>query len=207
MDTYQATEKMSNDPRSLTQIPSSNGTPYIPKSSRVPPTRPAPPSVHPRSLGFISYPSGGRIPGNQHSRDLLPYSRNIFPNPTTPRLTTPGGSTLPKPQVPFQELRLHARSPSQPTPEQDALETLDDIIDMVKDYGEEIVERAEFDAKWIEEQIQKFRDETDAQIKELEDEFQKKTRVAQESSRRLRALDTTQKMSLGLMGRWEKDRL
>jgi hypothetical protein len=84
---------------------------------------------------------------------------------------------------------------------------LDDIIDMVKDYGEEIVERAEFDAKWIEEQIQRLRDETDAQIKELEDEFQRKTRVAQESSRRLRALATTQKMSLGLMERWEKDGL
>ncbi|CAG7565228.1 unnamed protein product [Fusarium equiseti] len=198
---------MSNDRRSLTPIPSSNGTSYMTKSSRVPPPRPAPPSVHPNYLGFISYPSRDKMPGNQHPRDLLPYSRNIFPNPTTPRLTTPGGLTLPKPRVPLQELPLPARLPFQPTLEQDALETLDDIIDMVKDYGEEIVERAEFDAKWIEEQIQKLRDETDVQIKELEDEFQRKTRVAQESSRRLRALATTQKMSLGLMERWEKDGL
>ena len=75
---------------------------------------------------------------------------------------------------------------------------------MATDYSKEIVEHAEFEANWIEEEIQKLRDEADAQIKELEDEFQRKTREPQKSLKRLRAFVAAQKTILGGMERWEE---
>lgn len=75
---------------------------------------------------------------------------------------------------------------------------------MVTHHSKEIVEYAESKANWIEEQIQMLRDETDAQIKNLEDKFQRKARKSQESLKRLRALVAAQKTSLGLIERWEE---
>ena len=75
---------------------------------------------------------------------------------------------------------------------------------MAKAYGERFVERAESEAKCIKERIQKLRDETDARIEELEEEFWRKTWEPRESLERLRALVAAQKTSLGLIERWEE---
>ena len=120
-----------------------------------------------------------------------------------PRPTTPSGSTCPAPRGPLQELSLPARAPS-PTLVTDAVKAYEDIADMAKAYGERFVERAESEAKCIKERIQKLRDETDARIEELEEEFWRKTWEPRESLERLRALVAAQKTSLGLIERWEE---
>ncbi|RBR18930.1 uncharacterized protein FIESC28_05852 [Fusarium coffeatum] len=179
---YLPTENMPNNQRSLTPVPLLEDTDFLRKAWRYPPMAPRPvppPSVAPRSL--------------------LPYPGYC----TSPRPTTPSGSTCPAPRAPLQELPLPTRSPS-PTFVTDAVEAFEDIADMAKAYGEKFVERAESDAKCIRERIQKLRDETDARIKELEEEFYRKTREPQESLERLRALVAAQKTSLGLIERWKE---
>ncbi|KAJ4129209.1 hypothetical protein NW768_007744 [Fusarium equiseti] len=179
------TEVTSNNRRSLTPIPLLQDADYLRNSRRFPPMASRPPPPPPPSSPLSADPGAP-----------LPYPGYF----TSPHPTTPSGSIHPSPQ----ELPLPARSSISPTLKEDAVEAYDDIIDVAKDYGQEIVERAEFDAKWIEEQIQKIRDETDAKIKELEDEFRRKIREPQETLRRLRALIAAQKMSLGLMKMWEE---
>lgn len=175
-------EKMPNNQRSLTPVPLLQDTDFVRNSRRYPPM--APPPAPPPSID---------------SRSPLPYPGY----PTAPRPTTPSGSTYPARRAPLQELPLPAHSPS-PTLGTDAVAAFEVLIDMAKECGEGIAEGAEFDAVWIEEQIQQLRDETDARIKELEDEFQRKTRQPRENLRRLRALVAAHKMSLGLMKQWEE---
>lgn len=71
-------------------------------------------------------------------------------------------------------------------------------------HSKEVLEEAEFEANWIEEEIQKLRNEADAQIKKLEDEFLRKTREPQKNLKRLRALVAAQKRILGVTERWEE---
>ena len=151
------TENMPNNQRSLTPIPLLQDADFLRNARRYPPMAPRPPP-----------------PSPVDSRASPPFPGS----PNAPRPTTPSGSTCAVPEAPVQELTLLVRSPP-PTLQTDAPNAMHAIMGMVTSHSKEIVEYAELKASWIEEQIQMLRDETDAQIKKLEDEFQRKTRKSQ----------------------------
>ncbi|KAJ4004818.1 hypothetical protein NW752_009516 [Fusarium irregulare] len=173
---------MPNNQRSTSPIPLLQDADFLRNSRRYPPMAPRTPPPSPAD-SRASSPSPG--------------------SPNAPGPTTPGDTIRPAPRTPFQEPPLPARFPS-PNLETDAANTMQIITGMATKHSKEILEEAEFEANWIEEEIQKLRDEVDAQIKELKDEFQKKTREPQENLKRLRALVVAQKRILGVMERWEE---